>query len=53
MIKSKTMRWVGYVAHTRRKINAYNVLVGKTAGKTQVDIEGVDGCKDNIKKCLK
>jgi hypothetical protein len=33
MIKSKRMRWAGYVAGMREKRNAYRVLVGKPEGK--------------------
>ena len=35
--KSRTMRWSGYVARTRDKINAYNVLVGKPEGNPLED----------------
>ena len=34
VIKSRIMKWVGYVARTREKRNAYRVLVGKAEGKT-------------------
>jgi hypothetical protein len=33
VIKSRTMRWIGHVAHMGRKINAYGVLVEKPEGK--------------------
>jgi hypothetical protein len=33
IIKSKRMRWAGYVARTGEKRNAYRLLVGKPVGK--------------------
>jgi hypothetical protein len=33
IIKSRRMRWAGYVARMGEKRNAYRVLVGKTEGK--------------------
>jgi hypothetical protein len=33
MIKSRTMRWAGHVAHTGKKRNAYRIVVGKPRGK--------------------
>jgi hypothetical protein len=33
MIKSRRMRWAGNIACTGKMINAYNILVGKPAGK--------------------
>jgi hypothetical protein len=33
MIKSRRMRWAGYVARMREKRNAYRILMGKTEGK--------------------
>jgi hypothetical protein len=33
MIKSRRMRWAGYVARIREKRNAYRILVGKLEGK--------------------
>jgi hypothetical protein len=33
MIKSRTMRWTGHVAHMGEKRNAYRILVGKAEGK--------------------
>jgi hypothetical protein len=33
IIKSKRMRWVGYVAKMGKKINTYKLLVGKPKGK--------------------
>jgi hypothetical protein len=33
MIISRKMRWVGHVARTGEKRNAYRVLVGKPEGK--------------------
>jgi hypothetical protein len=36
MIKSRRMRWAGYVARIREKRNACRVLVGKPEGKRQL-----------------
>jgi hypothetical protein len=33
MIKSRRMRWSGYVARMREKRNAYRILVGTPEGK--------------------
>jgi hypothetical protein len=33
MIKSKRMRWAGYIARMGEKINAYKILVGDSEGK--------------------
>jgi hypothetical protein len=33
MIKSRRMRWAGYVARMGEKRNAYRILVGKPEGK--------------------
>jgi hypothetical protein len=33
MIKSRRMRWAGYVARMGEKRNAYTILVGKPEGK--------------------
>jgi hypothetical protein len=33
IIKSRRMRWAGYVARIREKRNAYKILVGKPEGK--------------------
>jgi hypothetical protein len=33
MIKSRRMRWAGYVARIGEKRNAYRILVGKPEGK--------------------
>jgi hypothetical protein len=44
MIRSRRMRWSGYVARMGEKRNAYRVLVGKRSiGKHR------RRCKDNIK----
>jgi hypothetical protein len=32
-IKSRRMRWAGYVAHMGEKRNAYRILVGKPEGR--------------------
>jgi hypothetical protein len=34
MIKSKRIRWAGYVPRMEAKSNTYNILVGKPEGKT-------------------
>jgi hypothetical protein len=34
IIKSKRMRWAGYIAYVRQKRNAYRFLMRKTQGKT-------------------
>jgi hypothetical protein len=36
MMKSRGMRWAGYVARMGEKRNAYRILVGKPKGKTKV-----------------
>jgi hypothetical protein len=36
MIKSRRMRWEGYVAHMRGKMNAYRILVGDPEGMRQL-----------------
>jgi hypothetical protein len=33
MIKSRRMRWAGYIAQMGEKRNAYRILVGKPEGK--------------------
>jgi hypothetical protein len=33
MIKSRRMRWAGYIARMGAKRNAYRILVGKPEGK--------------------
>jgi hypothetical protein len=33
VIKSRTMRWMGHVVHTREMRNVYKILVGKPEGK--------------------
>jgi hypothetical protein len=33
MIKSRSMRWAGHIAHMGAKMNAYRILVGKPEGK--------------------
>jgi hypothetical protein len=38
MIKSRRMRWAGYVAKIEAKINAYGILVGKPEGKGPLKI---------------
>jgi hypothetical protein len=36
MIKSRRIRWVEHIAHTKWKRNAYRMLGGKPEGKTQL-----------------
>jgi hypothetical protein len=52
MIKSRKMRWAGYVARMGEKRNAYRILVGKPGGKTPL---GRPRCRlvDNIKMDLR
>jgi hypothetical protein len=40
IIKSRRMRWAGYVAHVREKRDAYQVLVGKPEGKRPLRTPG-------------
>jgi len=37
VIKSRRMKWVGHVACTEEKGNAYRVLVGKPEGKNHLE----------------
>jgi hypothetical protein len=48
MVKSRRNRWVGYVAHTGERRDAYRVLVGKTEGKRRLGRPGRRR-EDNIK----
>jgi hypothetical protein len=52
MIKSRKMRWAGYVARMREKRNACRILVGKPEGKRSL---GRPRCRwmDNIKVDLR
>jgi hypothetical protein len=43
MIKSRRMRWVGYVAHMGAGRGANRVLLGKPDGKSYLKDLGVDG----------
>jgi hypothetical protein len=43
MIKSRMMRWAGYVARMGEKRNAYRILVGKPEGKRQLEDLDIDG----------
>jgi hypothetical protein len=43
VIKSRRMKWAEHVARMGEIINAYNILVGKPEGKTQLEDLGVDG----------
>ena len=38
MIKSRRVRWAGYVARTSESRGAYSVLVGKSEGKRRLGI---------------
>jgi hypothetical protein len=51
MIKSRRMRWAGYVASMREKRMAYRILVGKPEGKRPL---GRPRCRlqENIKMDL-
>jgi hypothetical protein len=47
MIRSRRVRWAGYVACTRAKRNAYMILVGKAEGKRPT--EGLERiCKEVV-----
>jgi hypothetical protein len=48
MSESRRVRWVGNVARTVEKRNAYRVLVGKPEGKTPLG-RSKRRCVDNIK----
>jgi hypothetical protein len=52
MIKSRRMRWAGYVAKRGEKRNAYRILMGKPEGKRPV---GRPRCRweDNIEMDLR
>jgi hypothetical protein len=52
MIKSRRMRWAGYVARIWEKRNAYRILVGKPDGKRPL---GRPRCRwvNNIKMDLR
>jgi hypothetical protein len=38
MIKSKRIRWEGYVARIGEKMNTYRILMGKPEGKRLLEI---------------
>jgi hypothetical protein len=42
-IKSRTMRWAGYVARMGEGRNLYRVFGGKSKGKNHLKDQGVDG----------
>jgi hypothetical protein len=51
MIKSRRMRWAGYVARMGEKRNLYRILVGKSEGKRPVGrprCRWVDNTKINL-----
>jgi hypothetical protein len=52
MIKSRRMRWAGYVARMGEKRNAYRILVGKPGGKRPLG-RPRRRCVDNIKMDLR
>jgi hypothetical protein len=41
-IKSRRMRWVGCVAHMRKKRKLYRVLVGKPEGNSDLEVLGIE-----------
>ena len=43
VIKSRRMRWAGYVARIWERKGVYGVLVGKPEGKDHLGDPGVDG----------
>jgi hypothetical protein len=43
MIKSRRIKYAGYVARTGAKRYAYTILVGKPEGKTPLGRQDVDG----------
>jgi len=43
LIKSRTMRWVRYVARMEEMINAYSILDGKPEGRHHLEYLDVDG----------
>jgi hypothetical protein len=45
MIKSRKMRWAGYVTRMGEMRNVYNILVGKPERKSHLEDLGVDGGK--------
>jgi hypothetical protein len=48
IIKSRRMRWSGYVARMGEKRNAYRLLVGKPEGKRPLGISR-RRCVDNVR----
>jgi hypothetical protein len=52
MIKSRTIRWAGYVARMGEKRNAWKVLVGKPEGKRPTGRPGLRR-EDNNRKNLR
>jgi hypothetical protein len=43
MIKSRRMRWAGYVARMGEKRNPYRILLGKPEGKRPLGRQDVGG----------
>jgi hypothetical protein len=43
MVKSRSMRWAGRIARMGEKRNVYRILVGKPAGKRQLEGQNVGG----------
>jgi hypothetical protein len=52
MIKSRRMRWAGYIARMGETRNAYRILVGKPEGKRSLG-RPRRGLVDNIKIYLR
>jgi hypothetical protein len=52
MIKSRRMRWAGYVAHMEEKGKAYRILIGKPEGKRPL-VRPRRRWEDNIKMDLR
>jgi hypothetical protein len=44
MIKSRRMRWAGYVARMREKRNGYRIVVGKPEENRPLGRQDVGGC---------
>jgi hypothetical protein len=51
VIKSRRVRWVGHVAHARKRRGAYKVLVGKSEGQKPL-LRPRCRLEDNIKMYL-